>query len=845
MKESNDIESEEEPATGAWKNFHSRIQVVIAKLLPQINLDLSQLNTNLLKCKKYLECLEMYISSENALQKALKEIKAVSSNLQHFDLHEDKGTEAPTDEEKFKNCKNIDDLTKNFPEFEYTEDRNALKCILCKQQFNYGISVDMNDNYPQKFRFLKRNLKRHLQRKSHQEQLQTRESEDIIHRKEDSRNKRVGSILSKLAYFNFVHKRPDTDYPDQVYMLSSFGLDIGELNHSTLFTRRLLPHIGSSVENRVKKYLSSPLLSTGYKPPIKVIADKVTWKHQTRQLIGVVTAVPGAEQPLQALFLGVPVVSEGHAGQDIALNVSKTVDEFISPEQYKGISCDGQYFILGVHKHLDEHYGAVGQAHHDHDAMHRAGLVDTHLRNPTRKGFTEKWLNELIETICQAFELFNWGKEYEHLVAVVKELARENPEIKFKNPCFFSATRFPNYSARVFDSFLKDFSSIIRCFEESQADMNNKHRMKYATLSNKIQNLTFMCSLSGITDIYSVFSQLVECLQKVCMLPHVRYDTAMRKIEKFEVMLEQIDVQNCTCLNDNNNENDKCLWVNYHRDMRTVMSSNPHFRHVPVGLLSPEELNTRMGSQTNSETRNLDREKTVQISNKRLSNILIYLKEHLKAEVFDSQDKITIEHSRTILNLGNLHQKCLNSGYSHVANLSFLNFHSSSREFHIPELTTLEEGEIRAQFRIFLRTLEKETFEDYSDIEIFSQILKSESYSDCPVILHILICAALSKSVESVVESWGSEMEEISSKKRQISEIKLHDEMMICLNGPGIVHCDSVVSEGLQNMVSNYKSPQDRMEGHFIRKSENIESYIVSKVVDGMKSQKIKLPFML
>ena len=56
---------------------------------------------------------------------------------------------------------------------------------------------------------------------------------------------------------------------------------------------------------------------------------------------------------------------------------------------------------------LDEHYGALDHAQHDHDAMHRAGLVDKHLRNPRRKGFTEKWLNDLIENVSQVFEVLN------------------------------------------------------------------------------------------------------------------------------------------------------------------------------------------------------------------------------------------------------------------------------------------------------------------------------------------------------------------------------------------------------------------------------------------------------
>ena len=107
--------------------------------------------------------------------------------------------------------------------------------------------------------------------------------------------------------------------------------------------------------------------------------------------------------------------------------------------------------------------------------MHRAGLVDKHLRNPRRKGFTEKWLNDLIESVSQVFEVLNWGKEYERLLSVALELIKEDPDLKFKNP-----TRFPNNSAIVFDSFLIDLPAIVRSLEESQADEKNKNKLSFA-----------------------------------------------------------------------------------------------------------------------------------------------------------------------------------------------------------------------------------------------------------------------------------------------------------------------------------------------------------------------------
>ena len=78
-----------------------------------------------------------------------------------------------------------------------------------------------------------------------------------------------------------------------------------------------------------------------------------------------------------------------------------------------------------------------------------------------------------------------------------------------------------------------------------------------------------------------------------------------------------------------------------------------------------------------------------------------------------------------------------------------------------------------------------------------------------------------------------------------MTEVRLHDEMMICLNGPVLSHCDTIVVKALDSLNSKYKSARDRIAGHFIRRSEDIESYTVSKVVDGIDSTEIKLPFMM
>ena len=90
-----------------------------------------------------------------------------------------------------------------------------------------------------------------------------------------------------------------------------------------------------------------------------------------------------------------------HTGKGVSENIWRETDVYIKPDQYKGISVDGQYFCLHVPELMDEHYNAAGQ--HDWDPMHKAGLCDLKARKES------KWLNEMTELITRTFKLVNWG----------------------------------------------------------------------------------------------------------------------------------------------------------------------------------------------------------------------------------------------------------------------------------------------------------------------------------------------------------------------------------------------------------------------------------------------------
>ena len=80
-------------------------------------------------------------------------------------------------------------------------------------------------------------------------------------------------------------------------------------------------------------------------------------------------------------------------------------------------------------------------------------------------------------------------------------------------------------------------------------------------------------------------------------------------------------------------------------------------------------------------------------------------------------------------------------------------------------------------------------------------------------VISVMARAGLCNGIESVVESWVSTAEQHSSKLRNLSQERLEYEMMIAINGPEVVHCDSVVKEAMAMYWSASKMAGNR-EGH-------------------------------
>ena len=69
-------------------------------------------------------------------------------------------------------------------------------------------------------------------------------------------------------------------------------------------------------------------------------------------------------------------------------------------------------------------------------------------------------------------------------------------------------------------------------------------------------------------------------------------------------------------------------------------------------------------------------------------------------------------------------------------------------------------------------------------------------------------------------------------------------EGTIAINGPEVVHCDTVVREGLKAYWAKARRAGVG-DGHWIRRSDKIKSYTVSKAVDTLTKKKPSVPFMV
>ena len=168
------------------------------------------------------------------------------------------------------------------------------------------------------------------------------------------------------------------------------------------------------------------------------------------------------------------------------------------------------------------------------DALHRSGLVDTHLCKEERF----QWLVD-TDVCSQLFRMFNWGQNHEKLVEA-SVLWKLHLKVLVK----FSETTFANSCRQVYINIHHDLPAIIICLEEKillshQDPSDGKLREKASEAKNlkgKSLNVRFLLTLAGCADIYDQYGKIANVTQIVNLLPHERLGLFTKEVDVLQAM---------------------------------------------------------------------------------------------------------------------------------------------------------------------------------------------------------------------------------------------------------------------------------------------------------------------
>ena len=368
-------------------------------------------------------------------------------------------------------------------------------------------------------------------------------------------------------------------------------------------------------------------------------------------------------------------------------------------------------------------------------------------------------------------------------------------------------------------------------------------------LRGRLFNVESLLLLAGLCDLYIVFGDLVNIVQEVRTLPHIRYDKFRASLDKFGNMVEHFEDSDC--------EGTGCELKNFHSSVQSLRASGtiqtiPILDEEPVRAAGLSVSTRRQSRRDESvgpplvhnpgsallET-TLEAVQDYKTVRAKLKNFGSSLHEDFVEKTYDKEHIEIINTTRDILAFDRHLNEMKEQGISpdiYSAN-TFDRFNKAAKDLHIPGLEIIKDDVILHQYRIFMRILVKLTKESNSvdPKNILIQLLdpKLKHYEDIQLILHIASYAATKSSVESVMESIVSSYEYASDNRKGFTENSINDVFEIVANGPSPANCDTIV----ENALDKYFKGQ---QWHFI--TDRV--FKKSETILRLEQQKSSLPFM-
>lgn len=287
---------------------------------------------------------------------------------------------------------------------------------------------------------------------------------------------------------------------------------------------------------------------------------------------------------------------------------------------------------------------------------------------------------------------------------------------------------------------------------------------------------------------------------------------------------------------------DLCLWPKLHAALRELKLKGS-VSGVAMGQLVPDPLKTRAGAA--KAVHLLNQDKIIQKSLQESKDVCDYIGKGCEENVYKKKDIEAVKNIRVVLDLKTQLKHVKDEGAVGAAQVSMKEFLRAAHYIDPKMEVKCQPGELRQQFQLFQHRLEEvgelQGSDSLSSMDIIILMLNTAGrrFVGVEAVMDVICQACTYMGTESQVEGWISVLEHHSSKQRGLTEDRIHDEMMVACNGPPVQHCLAVVQEAMRDYWQKHK------EWHFIRRSEDIKSYMVSKSVDSLRKTMCYNPMML
>ena len=215
----------------------------------------------------------------------------------------------------------------------------------------------MSDQAKQSREFLnlKKDVKRHINSKTHTQKLSQLRTKNRMDKDRLSRDHKAGMNVFRERYEGIKQGKSRLCFEKDMLRAKLNNCDVGDTNHSDDFARKLDVSIYNVIKDGMKRNMESKLDSTKQRRPVGLLMDKMTPNKQTGQLHAVVIPVP--ENPLSQDFLKPMMLDVPSVPNLTAAGLAESAKEVFNDaglrdEQLEGIGWDGEYVKKGVKKNL-------------------------------------------------------------------------------------------------------------------------------------------------------------------------------------------------------------------------------------------------------------------------------------------------------------------------------------------------------------------------------------------------------------------------------------------------------------------------------------------------------------